>query len=335
MTPKTTVIMPVYNGERYLREAIESILTQTFTDFEFIIIDDGSTDNTWNILREYQDSRIQLIRNEKNIGLTKSLNKAISMSKGTYIARMDADDISYPERFDKQVNFLDQHHNIDVLGTNLVRIGPCGNILDNQPKPYPTSPEVIGWMIYVRNCIQHPTVMLRQNVYEKTGGYDVRLAIAQDYDLWMRASLDFNLCNLPDVLLKYRCHPENVSNRHKNFQEKATDEIVLKNLSWFLKRTVDNGVYRSIDIYKKHRNHDVAIRIGNLFSLLLQECLCDPNLSTGEKRLLQETIIDRLLALANTHLKRPAVALRLLGRALVINKNSTFRALLNIKRREH
>ena len=115
--PKVAVLMSVYNGEKYLREAINSILSQTFNDFEFLIINDGSTDGTADILKSYTDSRIKIINNEKNIGLTKSLNKGLKIAKGEYIARQDADDISMPERLKEEVAFLEIHKDYAVVGT--------------------------------------------------------------------------------------------------------------------------------------------------------------------------------------------------------------------------
>jgi len=115
--PKISVIMSVYNGEKYLREAIESILNQTFRDFEFIIINDGSTDKTSEILSSYNDPRIVIINNKRNIGLTKSLNKGLKMVKGEYIARQDADDVSLPERLERMVNFLDMNRDVGLLGS--------------------------------------------------------------------------------------------------------------------------------------------------------------------------------------------------------------------------
>ncbi len=115
--PRVTVLMSVYNGEKYLREAIDSILNQTFKDFEFLIIDDGSTDSSADIIRSYTDFRIRLIQNEKNIGLTRSLNKGLKLAKGEYIARMDVDDISLPIRFEKQVSFLDKYEDVKLVGS--------------------------------------------------------------------------------------------------------------------------------------------------------------------------------------------------------------------------
>ncbi len=127
--PKVSVIMSVYNGDKYLREAIESILNQTFTDFEFIIVNDGSTDNSLEIIESYDDERIKTINNKKNIGLTKSLNKALKFAKGKYIARQDADDVSLPNRFEKQVEYLDSHPEVALVGTSVYLIDENGKII--------------------------------------------------------------------------------------------------------------------------------------------------------------------------------------------------------------
>jgi len=126
--PEVTVLMSVYNGEKYLREAIDSILNQTFTDFEFLIVNDGSTDRTAEILRSYDDPRIIIINNEKNIGLTKSLNIGLRMAKGEYIARMDADDVSMPERLQKQIELLNQKKNTGLVGTYYTIINEKGKV---------------------------------------------------------------------------------------------------------------------------------------------------------------------------------------------------------------
>ena len=134
-TPQITVLMPVYNGEKYLRQAVDSILNQTFKDFEFLIINDGSTDKTLAILQEYKNKRVKIINNKKNIGLTKSLNKGLKLAKGKYIARMDADDISLSNRLRKQIDFLDKHNKIGVLGTQMKIINNSNKIVGEYKTP--------------------------------------------------------------------------------------------------------------------------------------------------------------------------------------------------------
>jgi glycosyltransferase involved in cell wall biosynthesis len=201
--PKVCVLMSVYNGERFLRETIESILNQTFTDFEFIIINDGSTDASSEILEEYaqKDSRIRLIHQE-NMGLTKSLNKGFGMAHGEYIARMDADDISEPTRFEKQVDFLDAHPSIGIVGINSYIIDERGNIL--REIKHPTSHDEIMSKILLDNKFIHSSVMLRKILLKKYGYYNEKLTYAQDYELFLRLSTHTKLANLPDPLHRWR-----------------------------------------------------------------------------------------------------------------------------------
>lgn len=199
--------MSVYNGELYLREAIDSILNQTFNDFEFLIIDDASTDSTPEILCSYHDPRIRIIRNTENLGLTKSLNKGLKLAKGEYIARMDADDISLPERFDKQVDFLDSHPDIALVGTAKQIIDQEGNTIGTffsllQPQ----------YRDFLKaNRITHGSIMVRQKILEKYSGYNELFKKSQDYALWLQMSKEYRLHNIHDVLYKQRIHQKSVS----------------------------------------------------------------------------------------------------------------------------
>lgn len=206
--PLISVLMSVYNGERYLAEAVESILNQTFTDFEFIIINDGSTDGTAAILQTYDDPRIKLIE-QSNIGLTRSLNKGIALACGKYIARMDADDVSMPERFAQQVAFLEAHPEIGVLGTGgLVRDEINGIEWD-----YPVVKSDTEWRrdLIKGNQFIHTSVMIRKSLLEMVGGYDESYTFAQDYDLWIRLAAHTQMANLPCQLVIHREHPRTVT----------------------------------------------------------------------------------------------------------------------------
>jgi len=209
--------MSVYNGEKYLREAIDSILNQTFGDFEFIIVNDGSTDKTEDILDEYakKDSRIRIIKNEKNIGLTKSLNKVIRVAKGKYIARMDADDISLPERLRKQIDFLEKNSEIGLLGTGYYEIN------DNKiigEKYFLTTDEKLRKILIKYNPFFHASVMVRKSIIQEVGIYEEHLARAQDYGLWFRIAAKTKIANLSELLMKRRYNFENISIKNENEQ---------------------------------------------------------------------------------------------------------------------
>ena len=194
--------MSVYNGMPYLKDATESILNQTYKNVEFIIVDDASTDGSWKYLKSTNDKRIKLIRNKKNLGLASSLNKALKVARGDYIARMDADDISLPKRLDTQVRFLDKNTNIDLCGTWVNLINKEGKIVGQ--KRYPTSDIKIKRVLPFYNPIIHPTLMIKTDVIHNTGYYDPSYDFAEDYELLVRSRKKFTMANIPKVTLKLR-----------------------------------------------------------------------------------------------------------------------------------
>lgn len=219
--------MPVYNAEQYVREATESILKQTFSDFEFIIIDDGSTDESREILEELarKDSRIRLV-SRPNTGYTKALNEALTLARGPYLARMDADDISMPERFEKQLAFLKANPDCVLVGSRILTIDPFGSPL-YEPR-HKLSHEAIdaellagvGW------AIVHPvSMMVRQHVMA-LGGYRVQMEPSEDLDLFLRMAERGKIANLPDVLLHYRQHVKSVNHTRYEEQNRAARRIV-------------------------------------------------------------------------------------------------------------
>ena len=216
--PKVTVLMSVYNGEKYLQEAIDSILVQTFKDFEFLIINDGSADKTGEILKSYNDPRIKIIDNKKNIGLTKSLNIGLRIAKGEYIARQDADDISMPERLEKEIVFLDNNKNVGLVGTYYFEINEKGKVL------YITRPlddnDALKEKLLKVNQFGHGSVIFRKECIETVGPYRKEFKSAQDYDLWLRISEKYNIANIPEPLYKRRLNINSISVNNKSQQEK-------------------------------------------------------------------------------------------------------------------
>lgn len=229
--PRVTVLMSVYNGECYLNEAIDSILAQTFTDFEFLIIDDASTDNTPGILRSYSDPRITIITNEKNLGLTRSLNNGLAVAQGDYIARMDADDISLPERLDEQVHFMDNNPDICVCGCWVKIIGQnAGDIWR-----YPTSHDEIACRHLFECSIAHPSVIMNKKyLNENQIHYNNTFKKSQDYELWVRISGSYALANIGKVLLKLRIHAGGIGQMYTDNQKGWADQVRFQQLSEFL-----------------------------------------------------------------------------------------------------
>jgi glycosyltransferase involved in cell wall biosynthesis len=220
--PKVTVLMPVYNGEIYLREAMDSILNQTFTDFEFLIINDGSTDKSADIIRSYRDARIRLVENEKNLGLIATLNKGIDLSRGEYIARMDCDDISLPERLGTQVEFMDRNNSIGISGTFAKAVGDESSFLYE----YPVEFDKAKCVNLFTNAFAHPTVIFRKDVLVENGlKYDPAFIHAEDFDLWVRASRATLMSNIPETLVLYRIHHNQISTNFLQLQKETTRKI--------------------------------------------------------------------------------------------------------------
>jgi glycosyltransferase involved in cell wall biosynthesis len=208
-TPAISVVMSVYNGQKYLRESIESILEQTCRNFEFIIINDGSVDSSREIVLSYDDHRIRLIDNKENIGLTRSLNKAIGLSRCEYIARQDADDISLASRLEKQLTFMEDHPQVAVVGCfgRLFNadgiVGVAGNLK--------LSGERIKRCLVKKNPLMHGSVMMRKSLLAKVGYYREFFRYSQDYDLWLRLSEHFEFAILPEFLYQYRITADAIS----------------------------------------------------------------------------------------------------------------------------
>ena len=222
--------MSVHNAGRFLAKAVASVRDQTFSDFEFIIIDDGSTDGSGELLERFAaaDERIRLVRRE-NRGLTASLNEGVSLARAALIARMDADDVSLPQRFERQMAFLERHPDVVAVGTSCLAMDED----DDQICPYPAEldHERID-QVNLRHGggIAHPTAMIRRDALLAIGGYDERFHVAQDMDLFLRLGERGRLANLPDILLHYRLHDTAASARRLGEQAEAAREAV--RLAW-------------------------------------------------------------------------------------------------------
>ena len=215
--PLVSVVMSVYNGLPYLEEAVESVLDQTFEDFEFIIINDGSTDGSKALLEALaaSDERIGLVHQE-NQGLTKSLNRGLEMARGTRVARMDADDLAHPERFERQLQFLRTHPEVGMLGTRTEFIDEAGEVSGKWRVP--VAQDAITWHLLFNTCICHSSLMADRAVLEKLGGYAKWATTAQDYELFTRAIFETQIANLPEVLLWKRRDDQNITAKRREEQ---------------------------------------------------------------------------------------------------------------------
>jgi glycosyltransferase involved in cell wall biosynthesis len=230
--PRLTILMPVYNAEKFLRKSITSILNQTFTDFEFIVFNDGSTDNSQEIIKQYADSdnRIKYFSSKRNKGYVYFLNKGLKLSRTEYIARMDGDDISLPRRFEKQVAFMDKHKEIGVCGTFLKTFGYRKSVWP-LPKQHD---DILAGMLF-ENMLHHPTVIIRgKMVSDFNELYKAEFMPAEDYEYWVRLGfLGVKFANIGEVLYRYRQHKKNVGRIYNVAQKRNSEKvrmILLNNL---------------------------------------------------------------------------------------------------------
>lgn len=263
-TPKVSVLMPVYNTqEEYLREAIESVLEQTFTNFEFIICDDGSSNNALQVIQSYSDNRIRLIQNEKNLGLCATRNKLMQLAQGEYVAWADSDDISINTRFEKQVNFLDNHPDVSLVGAWYERF-PAYFV--------PHFPETVGLIDMLKWCaIAQPVAMYRKKDFDKyqlTYSHKKEYDACEDFELWVRVLMKgLKISNIQEVLLKYRWHTTNISQTRIN-------EV----------RLMVKGVHQQIIQYLSG-DKELQLKLQNLFNGYAQSET--KNISLGGVRLLK------------------------------------------------
>jgi glycosyltransferase involved in cell wall biosynthesis len=286
--PEISIIMPVFNGEKYIAEAIDSILNQTFNNYEFIIIDDGSIDGTVDIVKKYDDPRIILTINESNLGLSKSLNKGIKLARGNYIARMDCDDISLPERLAKQINFLEKNPTISMVACRASLIDSIGNDLRMWLSESQTMEEIKA-QLPKNNCIVHPSVMIRADV-AKSYLYNEKMITSrrdyEDYELWLRLISDNNkIAKISESLIRHRVHAESfmggTNSVHSRFNiirtkkmylsdriNKAKFSLIDYKISYYMIMDICYWAASPLIIGMKNMIKQTIVNFGKLISIL-------------------------------------------------------------------
>lgn len=220
--PKVSIIMPVYNNQDYIKEAIDSVISQTFKDWELIIIDDASSDHTADIIKTYKDKRIIFLKNDRNEGVTASLNKGLKRATGEFVARIDSDDICMPDRFELQVEFLDNNPKTVIVGSNAEIINSSGEKISITDLPM-TDLEIRN-RLFIKNPLLHPSIMLRRKILSKCGQYNEKFNGAEDYELWFRLLLLGRAYNFKKTLIKRRIHDNVVT---KKFRYKVEAKAML------------------------------------------------------------------------------------------------------------
>lgn len=265
-----SVVMPVYNSDEFLAESIESILNQNFTCFEFIIIDDASTDNSWQTINSYaeNDTRIRCFRNTTNQGCYPSRNRGILLAKANYIAVMDSDDVAFPERLYEQYSFLETHKTTLAVGTDFYFMEH-----EEQKAYLPISYEEIVLSLLNNNAILHSSLLIRKEILIKIGYYDEKYMFASDYDLLCKIALNGRIENIPKVLMRYRWHKNQISQKNQKLQKEYGEIIRCSN---------KQAIHEKI-----HNNNEFSEDI--LISLILPVCESDNNLQNVIESILNQS----------------------------------------------
>lgn len=260
-----SIIMSNYNTpEEYLRASIESVLSQTYTNFEFIIIDDCSTDDSLDVIKSYKDDRIIILQNDKNIGLTKSLNRGLEIAQGEYVARMDADDVCFPERLEKQINYMNENPQIIVCGCGVELIGNWEKKYSNKVicREIPERDLHRIYLLFGNHVnIVHPTAMFRHSaLISNEIKYDNRYTYAQDFRMWVECSKYGECRNLNEVLLNYRVHSNAVTVSKKEQQKDCAKRIMEEQLSWLGLTLPDNWENIHWGLLKERKPYDTECK---------------------------------------------------------------------------
>lgn len=296
--PLVSVIMPVFNGERYVRAAVESILGQSFTDYELIIINDGSTDGSDEILQKYAsiEGRVVYGVHEQNRGLVAVLNEGLEIAKGEFIARMDADDISLPERLERQVEFLKQTPHVGVVGTQMNILDASG--VKTGQFQVPLEHNRIIWSLMFGRSFAHPSIMLRKSLFEKTGGYNSDFHVTEDQELWMRLAWLTQFANLPQILVNYRSHSLSVSRQKADLQKRQILTLRRQLSSQILGREIP---VETLEFLRQSQIHTGGVSQQNLktvvipFLLELFEGFKQKNLFIGEIDGVNADFVDKIV----------------------------------------
>lgn len=240
---KVTVLMPVYNAERFLKEAIDSILQQTFPEFEFLIINDGSTDKSSDIIESYKDSRIIHVKLARNAGIVNALNSGIALAKGEYIVRMDSDDIALPGRILRQLEFMEKHQEVGVSGTWVEYIGEKAGVIKT-----PHDHNEIVWGLLKGCVLFHPTVIIRSSLIKGKGiTYPADYPHAEDYALWLRLIKDTRFANMQEILLQYRFSGKSVGSLNAEIQHESASRVARRIHEVLLDEKISDEFWNEID----------------------------------------------------------------------------------------
>lgn len=328
--PRLTVVTPIYNGARFLAHAIESILSQSFAEFEYILIDDGSTDDSYTVAAAFarRDARIQLVRQARNQGISRTLNRALTMAAGEYVAILDQDDLAREGRLAQQVAYLDAHPALVLVGSQV-------EIVDSNGAPVgvramPAHPGVARWDFLLRCCVQHSAATMRRAAAISTGGYALHHRYAAEYDLFWRMAQQGDVVNLPDVLAAHRIDASQTSHTKAQIQHA---EVTLWQWAlyrgWLGLETTPAAVQA---LYAANRDQPLAdagqfLTAADLLEALYRTYCNRVKPDTATRALLDEEVAWKLFVFASAPMQsQPALATALLARATRYDPALTSRA---------
>lgn len=327
-SPRVTVMLPVFNGEVYVAEAVESILCQTYEDFELIVIDDGSTDATYKIVKLFSDPRIKLFR-QPNLGVATALNRAISLARGELLARQDADDVSLPQRLEKQVRFLDHNPDCSIVGTwsEIWEEKQC----TGRNHRHPCDDATLRFCTMFNTHFVHSSVMFRRDVVDAIGGYAIDPdRQPQDFELWSRVvrSGKFGLANIPEVLVWYREVPQSISRNREQAFARIMKNLCAENLAWGSGAALSDPVVQ--DAAALIHDHGQALSPGTNLRVLHEVLLGLAFRIGGKGALKNNSLLEELLRSLDTVTRNFLIAKHglLLGKVLFFLRKYLLRGYL-------
>ncbi|CAD5296588.1 MAG: glycosyltransferase family 2 protein [Imperialibacter sp.] len=300
-TPKVSVVIPAFNAEAYIRATIQSVLNQTFDDFEIVVVDDCSTDNTANVISSFDDKRIRLHTNEKNKGIAYTRNRLISLARAKYLAILDADDLAYPSRLQVQYDFLSENPDFAFAGSDIELIDTAGKTIGYNQYTYP--PENYPSLLFFHNIIAQSSVMINRDYIESLPQiYSLDFPPAEDYHLWVRLALMGKTYNLPQVLVKYRIHSQSVSIAKASLMEQMVEKIIL----WQAQRLGLAPTRDELNIQKALAHSDYS-RLGEISHLDIDRWLGKVFAANVEKQIYSqqsfgEVIKDKWIDLVHSRI---------------------------------
>ena len=299
--PLISVVMPIYNAQAFLAEAVTSILNQSFSNFELLAVDDGSTDTSASILAQFadQDSRVKVHRHAQNQGLIAALNTGCNRAQGSYIARMDADDISLPQRFERQLQVLESSPAVALVGSWIAFIDDHNVVTGTMQ--YPTAPSFLKWILPFYCPLAHPSVMMRRSVAAAVGFYREGQLVTEDYDLWTRISRVAQITNVPEVLLHYRVWGESWSARNHGIQQQNADHIAQSIIAELI-GTIELPTVRTLRAFVEdqlpHTRSEIQ-EISQVIQRMQQAFIAREQLTAFERRMVAKDVANKLLVLAS------------------------------------